>query len=603
MTSSTQYAKTQPEEKRKRARVQSRPCDACALRRVRCDYNGDKCSSCINHDLQCTNMRKTNRKSGPKRIHQKTRDNITKLLMENSLSQSASNSKINNNQSCNKAKIPVDNLLPYLQIYQTWFYVTWPVLSVTGLSFELTSMNSSDGFVDLDFTNASIYALCCSVCASISRHISFLASDTKIQYIQNNLSPEEYFNEAKRVIYYFNLTELTTCDSLLTSFFLFTYFTSIEGESSSAIIYLREAITKSQIMNLHDPKTYTKFTNVEGHKYRKIYYLLLVSERAMSSEHSVPPTLNDTIQYPSLEDEETPGLLSGFIELVKLFSVPGKIFFSDINNKSDIELRMANDFRQKQSLSAKRSWILEVQSKLNTRFESEIMSHTQRLNIILSQAYIQALAWNITLDNNLIRDDTLETVNSNYFSSEFPLKIAKDFLTSTKDLSIFAFESNGPGVCVKLLKVADILRYSINKSHSSIAFDYLHSIFHKIKQLKMNPTISKDIYYKLGNFINSRMNVMNVEIQRPPAFIELLDKEQNNFSDYIRYHNVILGEDSNEHEDANKDKNVYEAGKLNEDLLADLISNISSQNEVNLGTSDSPANEEIWQYLLKSFMP
>lgn len=63
-------------KKKKRCRA----CDACSVRKTRCD-DSRPCSQCVNNGLECTELRRR-KKSGPKRLRKKTIDSIHSLPKE-----------------------------------------------------------------------------------------------------------------------------------------------------------------------------------------------------------------------------------------------------------------------------------------------------------------------------------------------------------------------------------------------------------------------------------------------------------------------------------------------------------------------------------------
>jgi len=552
-----------------RKRVVSRPCDACAVRRVRCDLATSQtgsCSNCINHSLECTSVR-VRHKSGPKRIKQKTRDQIVNLLSkgnsqlervnQNTFTQSnvpinvplSAPSQLpvdptpNSNQvvTCN---IPLDKLLPYLQIYQTWYYGLWPVLSVAHLVSKIIDNNiigqqgisnsTNNGKVTLDERNAPAYQLCCAVCATIAVQVRFLSSAAGVINVENALSADEYAQEAKRVKYLFEDKIDPTIDTLLTSFFIHMYYGNITGGGKRAVVYLREAISVAQMLGLHDPEAYPGKSSAEIHRCKKIYYMLLVTERYTCFQEKLPVLLDPTVDMPSLQDEEYPELLLGFTELVEVFSATEKQFFQEINHKlllsdsdngklADADLSMFQDFLQNQTTDMKRQWIGQMQSKLNKTIEqNKIANDSQKLNIVLSKSWFQSLGWLISSENFLINQN--ESMD-NCFSVKFPMKIAHDFLTQTKDLPVFAYESNGtPGVCYKLLEIADSLySVSIMSTHqreSSLAFDQLNTIFGMILKFKgPDVHLPQNLFSKIENLIESK----RITFRQPDPFDLLME--------------------------------------------------------------------------------
>ncbi|CAH6719041.1 putative probable sucrose utilization protein Suc1p [[Candida] jaroonii] len=494
--SETEESKT----KKKAVRAKySRPCDGCALRKVRCDQK-KPCSRCVEHNVPCTDNR-LRKKCGPKHIHKKTRDSINNLSM--------GNGKINTLGNYNEI-LTIDKLLPCLQIYQTWYYGIWPVLSVAHLVSRIIQLNPS-GDSTLNPENATSYSLCCAVCAAITKQLTFLTQGSNpIVGIQHNIDASEYAKEAIRSRNLFDYRLNPSHDSLLISFFLYIYYVNIKGGVQAAIMYMKEAISTAQLLGLHDPRTYEAKPPAEIHRLRKIYYMLLVTERFTCIEDNVPVCLEPSIPLPSLEDEEYSGLLTGFIELVKIFSIPDKKFFDNLINYSQKNPSNLNHFKNLflSSGSPTTKWIINVQTELSKIQVTTSSSDTQRLNIILSKYWMKSLAWHISSQNGLLVKKT-KNPEEECLVSQFPIQIAKDFLLETQDLPLFAFESNGPGVCVKLLEIALAVADSvneciINKQETFTAFNILTSIFSLVSKFKSDITISQELYQKVESIINRK---------------------------------------------------------------------------------------------------
>lgn len=395
------------------------------------------------------------------------------------------------------SKFSVDHLLPRLQVYQTWFYGSWPVLSVAELILTIldgAQMRYEKNTIRLTEQNAMLYALCCSVCAAITTQISFVSDkDTVLDY--NTFSASEYADEARRVRNLFDFSAAPNVQTLLSSFFLYAHYVNNKGRTLQAIIYLREAITIAQLLGFHEEISYEGKTRAEIHRWRKIYYTLLITERFMCFEDGMPVVLEPCIAFPNLDDEEYPSLLVGFTELIRVFSVPTKEFFAEIGLKSNKQAH------GEAPTTEKKERILLVQQKLwNITLGIKKIANSQKLDVLLSRSWLRALAWHLTSENGLV----MATGNAdNCFDLEFPVTIAKDFLAQTKDLPMFAFEANGPGVCLKLLEIATSVTQTIQKENpSTFSLSVLESLFQIITKCENDVTLPLDTYQKIGNVIS-----------------------------------------------------------------------------------------------------
>lgn len=402
------------------------------------------------------------------------------------------------------ASIPVDKLLPCLQVYQTWFYGYWPVLSVADLMLTLVGNSDMDELCNyflLTERNAMSYALCCAVCATILTQMTFVLSKIKLLNIHAYLPAEQYAADAKRVRHLFDYTSSPDVTTLLTSFFLYTHYVNVKGKTGQAIMYLREAITACQLLGLHEPTTYVNKSSAEVHRYKKIFYMLIVTERFMCFEDGLPVILDPVIEIPSLQNEEYPSLLVGFTELVRIFAVPSKGFFGQLNqNRGNLDLVAFRHTTQDKAIEEKKLWVMNVHRKLNEPLSDAIqVSDSQKLNIVLSKAWIQAIAWHIASDDGLI-SQTPDSLN--YLSVQFPLKIVNEFLLAVEHLPLFAFESNGPGICVKLLAIANSLnRAFLHNRGNVLMVDRLNTIFSLVTRYKNDVSLPTDIYISVATTI------------------------------------------------------------------------------------------------------
>jgi hypothetical protein len=422
-------------------------------------------------------------------------------------------------------------------------------------------------------TIAEAYVLSCSVCAAISRHKQFMKS-TAVLNFNNYPSSYEYAKESERVIYEFDLRVHPSMSALLTHFFLHTYHSNIPNGTVKGVSHLREAITITHMLNLHEPSFYVNKPSAEAHRYRKIYYQLLVAERFISFETGIPVLLEPKIPIPSLEDEEYSDLLLGFTELAEVFSTTDRQFFEKLHTKvfknfshpsttvesnmgQYTDLSMLQDFLQNQPSNVKKQWIFQLQKKLDRTIVNEkALLDSQKVNIFLSRSWIQSMGWLISSENYLINPNSVTPIDD-YFSIRFPLKIANDFLVQTNGLPEYAFESNGPGVSFKLLEVADSLYHFASSSteprDSNLAYDQLSTVFKMIVRFKNDMEMPKVLFGKISSFLDMRQlnnrqpSTSSSDCSLSPGSIELLDDDNNDLFDTKENDSNEDTENSNDH--------------------------------------------------------
>lgn len=394
------------------------------------------------------------------------------------------------------ARISLESLQLLVNIFQTCFYGYWPVLSLSELILNI--LDGADPAIEgnhiiLNEKNAMSYALCCAVCAAVTTQLSFVSNEN-LALLVGPVTDEDYSNEAKRVRNLFDHNENPCIETLLSSFFLYAHYANQKGKITQAKMYLREAITMAQILGLHEKSHYTSKSRAEVHRKRKIYYTLLVTERYVCFEEGLPVILDPCIEFPEVADEEHPQLFVGFYELIQIFSVPSKEFFFEMN-----QYRHENISEEK-PLAEKRQWILAVQERLGMpRQLLKDVSTPHKLNIILSKAWIRAIACHITWNNGMLR---LLEHSHDCFGYDFPLMNAQEFLMESSYLPNMAFETNGPGICVKLLEMANSLSFTVQQSLDQlVGLSVLESLFGLVNKFKNDVTLPMKVYQGIANLI------------------------------------------------------------------------------------------------------
>lgn len=508
------------------------PCDGCSVRKVKCS-GSRPCTRCVKKGIPCTNNR-IKKKSGPKSKKNEDQTYFRTVHLDlfsetgthtnkpppgvdffpSNVPQPQSepipapiySTYFEPSKPITKELIPMSILLPYLQVYQTWYYSLWPVLSVTHLVTKLTILEPGEV---LDQEGSVSYALCLAVCAAISRKIAFISEDPNIIHLPTGVRGRDYVLAALRIRNEYEHLLHPTSETLLTSFFLYVYYFHNEGGINAAITYLREAISMAQIMNLQDPDTYLNKSPTEVHRLRKIYYILLVTERYMCIEKGMPVILDSTIQFPMSQDEEYSNLLTGFTELIKIFSIPDRSFFEKmrmLHNTGSNYDNLRNFFHFPIN-NITEGWVIDVDNKIKGISIKNSAADIQKANFLLSKHWMRSLVWHVAFQNGLV---TYNREDADCLSVKYPVTIAYEFLASTSNLPMYAFESNGPQVVVKLLEIANGMADTMNDlaflkdGYDTFAcLNALNSIFWFISRFKIDVSLPMQLYHKIESIVNA----------------------------------------------------------------------------------------------------
>ncbi|ESW95961.1 hypothetical protein KL918_003521 [Ogataea parapolymorpha] len=510
---------SQPSTKK---RQRPRPCDACAIRRVKCDIDsctGGICSNCLTHKVPCTNLR-VRHKSGPKKSTRTVKN--TEDLNDEIYAQSTLPAHV--------CAFSLKQIIPYLEIYHSNFYDIWPVVSIQSTVSILTRSsplknveqvfqlaNVLDDFrITIAEDNAQEYALCCALCATIAQYHSFVTYTPARSDLKN---AGLYAQEARRIIYEYRLKSTPNIDLLLTSFFLHKYYAIAPGQQHKGLIYLREAVSLADILKMHEPQSLLHLSPVEAHRQKKIYYLLVVTERFVSFKTNLPVLLEPSIPLPEADFEKSSNSLYGFTTLCAIFSATDKQFYVELHTKvletgrthnmfQIPETNLFQDFTLNGSTELKRLWLLELQQKLQIRIDvDKIATSAQKVNVIVSKAWLQSLGWLIASANFLISSDESIAVEHECFKINFPLKVANELLSSLQNLPDHAFRCNGPDISMKLLEIADSL-YILIKSYvdpatTELAYERMGAVFDMVLKYKAGMDLPRALFTKISKLLES----------------------------------------------------------------------------------------------------
>ncbi|CAI1775627.1 hypothetical protein SEUBUCD646_0P00160 [Saccharomyces eubayanus] len=279
-------------------------CDCCRVRRVKCNRE-EPCNRCLQHDLKCTYLRLL-KKRGPKSIRTRSLEKIANMQKV---------SEENSTMAAPKASVKVPKVLidQCLRLYNDNLYVIWPLLCY----------NDLHKLLDEKYDNCSIYwflvALSAATLSNLQTGIETKEGDfyTGKQLCSLCMSSRQDFDD------------LSSSDLLriMTYYCLHRCFAYFSDTITSYRLYC-EAIGLIKIARFHCEETYKPLSFNEQQLGRKVYYLLLLTERYYSVYIHCATSLDVTISPPQPEAVTDPRLsLDSFLEVIGVFTVPEKCFF------------------------------------------------------------------------------------------------------------------------------------------------------------------------------------------------------------------------------------------------------------------------------------
>lgn len=396
-------------------------CDCCRVRRVKC--GGDKpCNRCLQHDLKCTYLQPL-KKRGPKNISSR------------SLKKIAETQTFSDNDSCMTAletslKLPKRFIDKCLRLYHDKLYVIWPLLSYGDLH-KLLEENYDDNYVYWFLVALSAATL----------------SD-----LQTEINLEDGISFSGRQLAFLCISSRHQFDDLDNSdlFKIMTYYCmhrcfSQFSDTKTSYRLSCAAIGLIKVTGLHREKLYESFSFEEQQLRRKVYYLLLLTERYYAVYIYCPTSLDATISPPQPEIVTDPRLsLDSFLEMIRVFTVPGKCFFDALATDSS-DASCTED-------SLKRIW----KELHTTSLEIEPWSYGY-VDISFSRHWIRILAWKL-----VFRTKSINSLSASS-NAQIPVEIARDMLDDVFLTPANLYGVHGPGIPAKALEVANALVDVVNQ--------------------------------------------------------------------------------------------------------------------------------------------
>jgi hypothetical protein len=331
-----------------------------------------------------------------------------------------------------KRRISLAAIQVVLEMYRDKLYGIWPMLSAESILHTLKS-NPDD---------VQTYTLSMALSAATLSHLD--------QSVSPHDSPSEpltansFAQEARRVRGTFDYMEPVTIETVLTSYFLHTFYGKQPSRSQTAAFYIREAISLTQLFGMHREETYTRYSSDDQKVMRKLYFLIFMTERYLCIQDGLPTVL-EPIMLPTVDGESSPDIISGFLNLVTFFNTPGTEFFS----------KWSSPACHASSVSSRQLLLLQRELQLPTDIPVET-TDVQKLDIFATRHWIRSLAWKLSVQAGYIAPGARKEMNVSY-----PHQIALDALSEVGHIQPYAFEVHGPGMDVKMTEVATALADSI----------------------------------------------------------------------------------------------------------------------------------------------
>ncbi|KAA8648812.1 putative C6 transcription factor (AmyR) [Aspergillus tanneri] len=299
-----------------------------------------------------------------------------------------------------------------------------------------------------------------------SRRYAFLASLCAVTHIQLKLdgatsasnpshlqagvdgrsvmSGEELLAEAVRARKDVDLVDEMSVESLLTSFFLFAAYGNLDKQDH-AWFYLCQATSMVFTLGLHRESTYSDLSVEEAEERRRIFWLLFITERGYALQQAKPVMLRNSIHKPQVLGSNDPILAYGFINLISIFEKLTVSLYDWVSAGGGDGICAMPPTSS-------------IQSSLSKSISLEGVSEIQKVDILITQQWLQAMMWKLSMTRAAqpgARDDTV-------LPFHLPVLVGKAVMGVIGAASQGAVDAHGIGMEQKLFdlgtSVADVSR-------------------------------------------------------------------------------------------------------------------------------------------------
>lgn len=327
-------------------------------------------------------------------------------------------------------------------------------------------------------TDPEVYCLTGSLCAfvmvqpgmnlTVAPGSHYEGEPPESRYGYANMILDDVIRARKSI----NYVESPTLTAVQTSFFLFSCYFTLEKQNV-CWFHLREASTLAHLMSMHEEQSYLVSDPVESMYKRRMYWLLLVTERAYAMERHKPLTLHPTIELPTTQGEQEADMISGFSYLISLFRCIDDEFMALWN-------------KVKTQCSA--TWLSQLQQQFKDALPAELKTtESQTADVRVTMHWLRIMVWQLSITNGYLSSSS----NDSSMTFKYPIEVATDLVHDIQNLSLDAMEVHGVGLIEKLFDIACTLTDVVacvpleaSNSPNGTPFDNLNNLLNLISRLR-----------------------------------------------------------------------------------------------------------------------
>jgi hypothetical protein len=303
-------------------------------------------------------------------------------------------------------------------------FVTLPLLTIDYVHHLRATVHGADG--------DAAYCLLTALCS----HVLLLTEDPNGHILpqlglENNASyGRALLSEAVLIRGLLQRRPVTTpFENVLAIFFIYSCESSL-SHHSLAFYFLREATTLYMLMKID----HEILDGLQPLLAARLFWILLISERAHSLQYRRPTTLQITPTAPVLNNDR---ILIGLRCLAALFAPLDSSFIALLNQEVQRDVHSAELLRTVEHA---------VMSAID---HSVTLSSEEKANLRVTQLWLGILCWQVRLRLGLLSEEA-DSPSSTY---QYPLEIARSLTMSIRDLPVESIQVHGVGLTEKLFDI------------------------------------------------------------------------------------------------------------------------------------------------------
>ncbi|CAG8089913.1 unnamed protein product [Penicillium salamii] len=293
--------------------------------------------------------------------------------------------------------------------------------------------------IDLAGSCLHAYCLVTAFCAFVVTQTGFSVEYDSMNY-SDKCSLEDFrgslITEATEARRHIDPVTDPVRQSIIIAFLLYGCHIGL-GNQRHAYYYLREATTLYTASALDDQTSSRQVDDDDPSEEGKLFWLLVISERAHAIRRHRPITLQVTSESPQLEDDiNLPTSTAGFLCLVNLYRPFDESFlgqWNGINATCSIES------------------LVQLQERIQNAVPADLdLPDILMADLRVSQQWLRIMIWQLSTTAGFLSTSPTHAC----MDFRHPLQIAEDLCLATWKLSKQSMETHGIGLIEKLFEVA-----------------------------------------------------------------------------------------------------------------------------------------------------